>query len=192
MNTAEILKAANQAKNAAAGEKGQIGRRVIKQMAAGCWSKFRREHEGLGHDRAADEAREARSDVRPGEVQVRQGPRRGGEVPGINGRRDQQDVDRQSRREAGGRGVPHRRAVGKTAELASTFLHKGSLVFVEGRLETRSWTDKNGVARKATEIIVEDVQFGTRPTGQSAPAEKAPGAGEQVDDAGTAGGATTA
>jgi single-strand DNA-binding protein len=53
---------------------------------------------------------------------------------------------------------------GKTAELASTFLQKGSLVLVEGRLETRSWTDKAGVARKATEIIAEDVQFGPRPT----------------------------
>jgi single-strand DNA-binding protein len=63
---------------------------------------------------------------------------------------------------------------GKTAEIASTYLQKGSLVLVEGRLETRSWTDKAGVARKSTEIIAEDVQFGPRPTGQAAPAEKAP------------------
>jgi single-strand DNA-binding protein len=61
---------------------------------------------------------------------------------------------------------------GKTAEIASTFLQKGSLVLVEGRLETRSWTDKNGVARKATEIIAEDVQFGPRPTGQAGLTEK--------------------
>jgi single-strand DNA-binding protein len=59
---------------------------------------------------------------------------------------------------------------GKTAEIASTYLQKGSLVLVEGRLETRSWTDKSGVARKSTEIIAEDVQFGPRPTGPSSPA----------------------
>src|SRR4051794_12091636 len=61
---------------------------------------------------------------------------------------------------------------GKTAELAATFLQKGSLVLVEGRLETRGWTDKAGVARKATEIIAEDVQFGPRPTSGHAPSEK--------------------
>lgn len=52
---------------------------------------------------------------------------------------------------------------GKTAETASAYLDKGSLVLVEGRIATRSWNDKDGVTRRATEIIAENVQFGPRP-----------------------------
>jgi single-strand DNA-binding protein len=51
---------------------------------------------------------------------------------------------------------------GKTAETASAFLEKGALVLVEGRLATRTWEDKDGMTRKVTEIIVENVQFGPR------------------------------
>jgi single-strand DNA-binding protein len=58
---------------------------------------------------------------------------------------------------------------GKTAEVASTFLEKGSLVLVEGRLETRSWQDKEGVTRKSTEIIADGIQFGPR-SGDKSPA----------------------
>lgn len=39
------------------------------------------------------------------------------------------------------------------AELAQKYLHKGSLVYIEGRLRTRSWEDKEGVKKFATEII---------------------------------------
>ena len=39
------------------------------------------------------------------------------------------------------------------AELAQKYLHKGSLVYVEGRLKTRSWDDKDGNKKFATEII---------------------------------------
>ncbi len=39
------------------------------------------------------------------------------------------------------------------AELAQKYLHKGSLVYVEGRLKTRSWDDKDGIKKFATEII---------------------------------------
>jgi single-strand DNA-binding protein len=51
---------------------------------------------------------------------------------------------------------------GRLAETSHTFLQKGSLVLVEGRLETRSWEDKDGVPHKTTEIIAESVQFGPR------------------------------
>jgi single-strand DNA-binding protein len=39
------------------------------------------------------------------------------------------------------------------AELAQKFLHKGSMVYIEGRLKTRSWDDKDGQKKYATEII---------------------------------------
>ena len=39
------------------------------------------------------------------------------------------------------------------AELAQKYLHKGSMVYIEGRLKTRSWEDKDHVKKFATEII---------------------------------------
>lgn len=39
------------------------------------------------------------------------------------------------------------------ADLAQKFLHKGSLVYIEGRLKTRSWEDKEGNKKFSTEII---------------------------------------
>ena len=48
---------------------------------------------------------------------------------------------------------------GKTAEIASQYLHKGSMVYIEGRLHTRKYTDKDGIDRYVTEIIGENMQF---------------------------------
>ena len=45
------------------------------------------------------------------------------------------------------------------AEQVAQFLHKGSLVYVEGRLQTRSWEGQDGQKRRATEVIANDVQF---------------------------------
>lgn len=39
------------------------------------------------------------------------------------------------------------------AELAQKYLHKGSLVFIEGRLRTRNWEDKDKIKRFSTEIV---------------------------------------
>lgn len=39
------------------------------------------------------------------------------------------------------------------AELAQKYLHKGSLVYIEGRLKTRSWEDKEGNKKFATEVV---------------------------------------
>jgi single-strand DNA-binding protein len=39
------------------------------------------------------------------------------------------------------------------ADLAQKYLHKGSLVYIEGRLKTRSWEDKDGNKKFATEIV---------------------------------------
>jgi single-strand DNA-binding protein len=48
---------------------------------------------------------------------------------------------------------------GKTAEACGEYLSKGSQVYIEGRLSTRSWDDKEGVKRWATEIVAQDVIF---------------------------------
>ena len=48
---------------------------------------------------------------------------------------------------------------GKTAENCSKFLSKGRMVYVEGRLRTRSWDDRDGNKRYTTEVIANDVQF---------------------------------
>ncbi len=55
---------------------------------------------------------------------------------------------------------------GRQAEIASQFLKKGSLVLIEGRLQTRSWQDNQGQTRRVTEIICERIQLGPRPSGQ--------------------------
>jgi len=39
------------------------------------------------------------------------------------------------------------------AELAQKYLHKGSLVYIEGRLHTRNWEDKEGNRRSVTEVV---------------------------------------
>lgn len=39
------------------------------------------------------------------------------------------------------------------AELAQKYLHRGSLVYIEGRLKTRSWEDKDGNKKFATEVV---------------------------------------
>jgi single-strand DNA-binding protein len=51
----------------------------------------------------------------------------------------------------------------RLAEIVSQFLKKGGLVYIEGRLETRSWEDQSsGVKKYRTEIIAENLQMGPR------------------------------
>ena len=51
-------------------------------------------------------------------------------------------------------------AWGKSAEIICQYVHKGSALLVSGRLEQRSWEDKNsGQRRSRTEIVVEDFSF---------------------------------
>jgi single-strand DNA-binding protein len=45
----------------------------------------------------------------------------------------------------------------RLAELAQNYLHKGRQVYVEGRLQTRQWTDQQGQNRYTTEIIANDI-----------------------------------
>lgn len=48
---------------------------------------------------------------------------------------------------------------GRLAEVASEYLNKGAHVYVEGRLQTRKWQDKDGVERYTTEIIANEMQM---------------------------------
>ena len=56
----------------------------------------------------------------------------------------------------------------KLAEIAGEYLKKGRPVYIEGRLETRKWTDQNGVERYTTGIIADSMQMlGSRSNGSS-------------------------
>jgi single-strand DNA-binding protein len=68
---------------------------------------------------------------------------------------------------------------GRLAEIASQYLKKGSLVFIEGRLRTRNWEDKSGNKRSRTEIIGEKIQLGPK---AAAPREELPPIEEQKEE----------
>lgn len=50
-------------------------------------------------------------------------------------------------------------AFGKQADTIAQYFKKGSSIFVEGRMQTRSWEDKDGSKKYATEVIMENFQF---------------------------------
>jgi len=54
-------------------------------------------------------------------------------------------------------------AWGKLAELCRQHLSKGRLIFVEGRIRSRSWLDNEGNKRISYEIIAENIRFGPKP-----------------------------
>lgn len=55
----------------------------------------------------------------------------------------------------------------KLAEIAGEYLKKGRPVYIEGRLETRKWTDKAGVERYNTDIIASELKMlGGKPSGE--------------------------
>tara|TARA_R110000868_G_C10972514_1_gene770269 strand:- start:5727 stop:6185 length:459 start_codon:yes stop_codon:yes gene_type:complete len=47
----------------------------------------------------------------------------------------------------------------KLAEIAGQYLKKGSQIYIEGKLQTRKWTDKDGIERYTTEIIADTLQM---------------------------------
>ncbi|PIR98348.1 MAG: single-stranded DNA-binding protein [Candidatus Colwellbacteria bacterium CG10_big_fil_rev_8_21_14_0_10_41_28] len=51
---------------------------------------------------------------------------------------------------------------GRQAEVVNQFSKKGSIILIEGRLQTRSWEGKDGQNRKTTEIVAENIQLGPR------------------------------
>lgn len=50
-------------------------------------------------------------------------------------------------------------AWGKLAEICNQYLHKGSRVYVEGKLQSRKWRDQGGVERAITEVIARDMKM---------------------------------
>jgi len=48
---------------------------------------------------------------------------------------------------------------GRLAEIVSEYLKKGSQIYVEGRLQTRKWQDKEGIDRYTTEIVANEMQM---------------------------------
>jgi single-strand DNA-binding protein len=65
----------------------------------------------------------------------------------------------------------------RLAEIAGEYLKKGSQVYVEGRLETRKWTDKEGKDRYTTEIIASEMKMLGSRSGSGAPSYDASGEG---------------
>ena len=61
---------------------------------------------------------------------------------------------------------------GRLAEIASQYLKKGNMAYIEGRIETRSWDDPSGVKKYRTEVIAERLQLGPRGQGGAAPFQK--------------------
>ncbi|ADQ85573.1 MULTISPECIES: single-stranded DNA-binding protein [Methylovorus] len=58
---------------------------------------------------------------------------------------------------------------GKQAEIAGEYLKKGSSVYIEGRLQTRKWQDKEGNERQTTEVVADRMQMlGARSGGGNA------------------------
>jgi single-strand DNA-binding protein len=74
---------------------------------------------------------------------------------------------------------------GRQAELAKEYLAKGRQVYLEGRIQTRSWDDKDGNKRYTTEIVVQRMQFlGGREQGDRVPQADVPSEAPPVSDLG--------
>ena len=70
----------------------------------------------------------------------------------------------------------------KLAEIADQYLKKGSKIYVEGKLQTRSWDDQKGHKRYVTEVVVNNLEMLDGAGGP--PATEVPDTGEKVESAG--------
>jgi single-strand DNA-binding protein len=50
-------------------------------------------------------------------------------------------------------------AFGRLGEVCGEYLHKGKQVYIEGRIQTRAWEDKEGIKRYTTEIVANSMQM---------------------------------
>jgi single-strand DNA-binding protein len=74
----------------------------------------------------------------------------------------------------------------RLAEIASEYLKKGKSVYIEGRLQTRKWTDKEGIERYSTEIVAQEMtMLGSREGGGGGGGGSGAGMGDD-DDMGSA------
>ncbi len=73
---------------------------------------------------------------------------------------------------------------GRLAEIAGEYLHKGSQVYIEGKLQTRKWQDNNGNDRYTTEIVANEMQMlgSRRGDEQAGTTMPEPGQGASDDD----------
>lgn len=73
---------------------------------------------------------------------------------------------------------------GKRAEVCNQYLHKGSPVFVEGRLQSRSWETQDGQKRNMVEVVAQRVEFlgRARPEVEPGPSGEEVGSGESGPD----------
>jgi single-strand DNA-binding protein len=72
---------------------------------------------------------------------------------------------------------------GKLADICGEYLAKGKQVYIEGRLQTRSWEDRDGQKRYRTEIIAQDMKMlGTKGADKAAPAGSGPDPGGPAPD----------
>ncbi len=62
----------------------------------------------------------------------------------------------------------------KLADVCSNYLKKGSKVYIEGKIQTRKWTDKNGVDRYTTEIVASEMKMLSQKKDGDQPANVAP------------------
>ena len=78
---------------------------------------------------------------------------------------------------------------GKLAEIAGEYLKKGSQVYVEGRLQTRKWQDKDGQDKYTTEIVANAMQMlgSLQGMGGGAPADMGEGGGSSARERAPAG-----
>lgn len=65
-------------------------------------------------------------------------------------------------------------AFGRKAEICEEFLSKGSKIYIEGRIQTRKWEDKDGVTRFTTEIVARTITMLDSKGGGSRPPEPSP------------------
>jgi single-strand DNA-binding protein len=63
-------------------------------------------------------------------------------------------------------------AFGKLADICNQYLTKGSLILIEGRIQTRSWQDQSGGTKYRTEVVVEKLQMGPKSGGSKAPVKE--------------------
>lgn len=78
----------------------------------------------------------------------------------------------------------------KLAEIAGEYLKKGRSVYVEGRLQTKKWTDKNGIERYTTEIVADSMQMLGSGQKQSGSFDQAPATANNTNTAGASRNAT--
>lgn len=73
-------------------------------------------------------------------------------------------------------------AFGRTAEVAGEYLNKGKLVYIEGRLQTRSWDDQNGQKRYKTEVVCSNLQLLGSKGDSEIPHSEAPAMEKTIDN----------